>query len=456
MNNLLGIDLGTSSVKLLLRHKDGRIEKAREPYEAKNPEGWLAALVRAANKLDLSVVDAVGLSSQVGTYLVNESRVLEWSSPVGLDELREVKTAFPQQVFIREITMPHPDIISYPLPRLMHILRTEPDVQSVCMPKEILIRFLTGQMVSDPYSWRGLANLETGEYSRFFLEWLGLSESVLPPLLRPDEKAGVVTCEAARLTGLKKGVPVYTGCNDFFAALAGSSICKTGDMFDITGTSEHVGGISQSMLADTPPVSGRYFQEFVRYGVTGSSGASLDYAKRLYNGLISVHSCLTKQPPLFLPYVNGERCPVCDPDAKGVFFGIGADCTAESMAYSVREGISFNLKQIVDMLDLTGESITVTGGAAQDEQLNQIKADVLGMKVVTLKEPEASALGAAMLAGVGLGAFEHLEEAAAVCVEQDCVFWPQNGFDYTARYAIYKQLYPLLKDQFGKWREIPS
>lgn len=454
MKNLLGIDLGTSSVKLLLRHADGRIEKAREPYEAKTPVGWLNALVRAASQLDLSVVDAVGLSSQVGTYLVNESAVLEWSTPVGLDELREVKETFPQQVFIREITMPHPDIISYPLPRLRHILRTMPDVQSVCMPKELLIRFLTGQMISDPYSWRGLANLETGEYSRFFLDWLGIRKDVLPPLRRPDECAGRVTGEAGRQTGLKEGTPVYTGCNDFFAALAGSGICKAGDLFDITGTSEHIGGIAQSMLPDAPPVSGRYFQKYVRYGVTGSSGASLDYAECLSDRQVDPERCRTQKPPLFLPYLNGERCPVCDPDAKGVFFGIGAGCTPEIMAYSVREGIAFNLKQIVDMLDVQGEWIAVAGGAAEDDLLNQIKADVLGMKVFTLKEAEASALGAAMLAGVGSGAFSNLEEAAEVCVEQDRCILPGNTESYTARYEMYKQLYPSLKEQFAKWKEI--
>lgn len=454
MKNILGIDLGTSSVKLLLQHGNGQVEKAREPYEERTPSGWLAALVRAAAKLDLACVDAVGLSSQVGTYIVNGSKVLEWSSPAGMDELREVKAQFPQQVFLREITMPHPDIISYPLPKLMHILRNENDVQSVCMPKEILIRFLTGQVVSDPYSWRGLANLENGSYSRFFLEWLGIKESVLPPLIRPDECAGNVTAEAARLTGLKEGVPVFTGCNDFFAALAGSGIGNVGDLFDITGTSEHIGGIADSMLQDAPPVSGRYFQYYVRYGVTGSSGASLDYARKLYSQPVNLEECRVKKPPLFLPYVNGERCPVCDPDAKGVFFGVGSECSAEMMAYSVMEGVAFNLKQIVELLGVQGRQIAVTGGAAQNRQLNQLKADILGMRVITLQEPEASALGAVMLAGTGAGVFENLESAADACVEKTEIYEPEGSYDYSGRYQIYKQLYPALKEQFRQWKEI--
>lgn len=454
MKNILGIDLGTSSVKLLLRYGDGRVQKAREPYDERIPSGWLAALVRACAQLDLSCVDAVGLSSQVGTYIVNEKTVLEWSSPVGLSELKEVKSLFSQQVFLREITMPHPDIISYPIPRLLHIMRSEQDVKSVCMPKEILVRFLTGCMVSDPYSWRGLANLETGEYSRFFLDWLGISESVLPPLQRPEECAGKVTGEASRQTGLKEGTPVYTGCNDFFAGLAGTGIGRVGDLFDITGTSEHMGGIADFMLEDAPPVSGRYFEHFVRYGVTGSSGASMDYARKLYPEEVDADACLAKKPPLFLPYLNGERCPVCDPDARGVFFGISAGCTPEMMAYSVMEGIAFNLKQIVELLEIQGKRITVTGGAAQSAVLNQMKADVLGMQVVTLAESEASALGAAMMAGVGCGLFANLEEAAAACVKQTGVFEPRVISACNARYEMYKQLYPVLKDQFGNWKEI--
>ena len=454
MKNILGIDLGTSSVKLLLRYADGRVQKAREPYESRTPSGWLAALVRAAGQLDLSVVDAVGMSSQVGTYIVNEETVLEWSAPVGLSELNEIKARFSQQEFIREITMPHPDIISYPLPRLLHIVRTIPNVRSVCMPKEILIRFLTGQLVSDPYSWRGLANLETFSYSRFFLEWLGLEETVLPPLAQPDACAGRITAEASRLMGLREGVPVYTGCNDFFAALAGTGMANVGDLFDITGTSEHLGGIADSMLQDAPPVSGRYFEHFVRYGVTGSSGASLDYAEQLFDGSVDAQRCVQRKAPLFLPYLNGERCPVCDPDAKGVFFGIGAGCTPEMMAYAVMEGIAFNLKQIVELLGIHGKQLMVTGGAAQCDTLNQLKADVLGMRVVTLAEAEASALGAVMLAGVGAGAFASLAEAAEVCVAQSSCFEPQNTVDYSARYQMFKQLYPALKDEFTHWKEI--
>ena len=180
----------------------------------------------------------------------------------------------------------------------------------------------------------------------------------------------------------------------------------------------------------------------------------MDYARKLCPGNVDADACLAKKPPLFLPYLNGERCPVCDPDARGVFFGIGAGCTPEMMAYSVMEGIAFNLKQIVELLGVQGNQITVTGGAAQSAAFNQLKADVLGMQVVTLEEAEASALGAAMIAGIGSGLFNSLAEAASVCVKQAGVFEPHRRRVLDARYEMYKQLYPALKEQFGNWKEI--
>ena len=137
-----------------------------------------------------------------------------------------------------------------------------------------------------------------------------------------------------------------------------------------------------------------------------------------------------------------------------MFFGISGGCDAELMAYSIMEGVSFSLKQILETLGVTGERIIVTGGAAQSDQLNQLKADILGIAVAALDEPDASALGAAMLAGIGAGAFADLKEAIDACVGSVRVFTPDASYDDGGRYEMYKQMYPLLKDQFRKWKEI--
>ena len=274
------------------------------------------------------------------------------------------------------------------------------------------------------------------------------------PLLRPDEKAGVVTCEAARLTGLKKGVPVYTGCNDFFAALAGSGICKTGDMFDITGTSEHVGGIAEENSLAESIVSGKYFFHYVRYGVTASSGPSLDYMRRNFSGGCDPKVALPKQPPIFLPYLNGERCPICDPDARGVFFGINGNCDQAEMAYAVMEGVCFSLRHILEKLALPKGRMLISGGAAENPVLNQMKADILGREMAVVREREASALGACMMAMVGAGECEDISAAQKICCQTGKSYFPGNADQYEERFQMYKRLYPLLKDEFQRLRRM--
>ncbi len=455
MSTLLGIDLGTSSVKLLLRHPDGRTEKSRAAYEEISPAGWLKALARAAKQLDLSCVDAVGLTSQVGTYIIDDKHVLSWNDPMGLRELQDIKKRFSGEEFLMHIGMDHPDMVSYPLPRLLYIADSFPGFRSVCMPKELLTENLTGSRISDMYSWRGFADLENCRYSPFFSDYLSkqhMDTSALPQLVRPTDLAGHVTHDAASTYGLREGTPVYTGCNDFFAALLGSGIHKSGDMFDITGTSEHLGAIADDILDESGVISGRYFNGFVRYGVTASSGPSIDYGRKMHNGSIGLSAEDRLRAPIFLPYVNGERCPVCDPMARGVMFGISAGCTDVQMAYSVMEGVAFNLKQIHEKLQSPHFPIIACGGAAQNAEFNQLKSDILGERILAIDEPDASALGAALIAGVGCGEFAGLTDVPKPAVIAE--FTPTGEFDYNKRYSIYKQLYPALKEQFHEFGRI--
>ena len=449
MSALLGIDLGTSAVKLLLRHGDGRIEKARAGYESISPEGWLGALKKACEQLDLRHVDAVGLSSQVGTFIIEEKYVVGWNEPAGIDELTELKARYPRELFLREIGMAHPDMVSYPIPRIMYFSKAFPGAKRICMPKELLLRELTGNYVSDMYSWRGLADLENCRYSPLFMDLLSCTVEglELPPLVKPDTIAGTVTHEAAAVFGMPEGAPVYAGCNDFFAALLGCGIRREGDMFDITGTSEHLGGIAPEILDEPTLISGRYFNGFVRYGVTASSGASLNFGGRLHERPVGITDSEISSSPVFLPYVNGERCPVCDPMARGVMFGIGKDCSPRQLAYAVIEGVAFNLRQIKESLCMPDTNIIVCGGSALDRELNQLKADILGQRLLASDEPDASALGAAFIAGIGCGEFSGINGIPAPRIAAEYV--PSNNHDRTERYELFRRLYPAVKDLFN-------
>ena len=160
--------------------------------------------------------------------------------------------------------MDHPDLISYPLPRLLYIQKHYGVNAEVLMPKEMLIRELTGQTVTDIFSMRGIADPKKARYAGGIMKKLGL-EIKLPRLNSPTDLAGYVTDGAAETYGLSSGTPVYLGCNDFFAGLLGMGIYGINDAFDLSGTSEHVGYISEN-INEKGFVSGGYFIGSCTYG----------------------------------------------------------------------------------------------------------------------------------------------------------------------------------------------
>lgn len=450
---ILGIDLGTSSVKMILKSYDGAAVKVKEGYEETTPAGWRNAVKKALAGLDLTCLAAIGLSSQVGTYIINGKDVIGWGGKEGTEELEEIRKCYSRELFLEEISMPHPNIISYPIPRLMYIKKHYPDVQKVCQPKDFLYEMLTGKCVTDHYSWRGLANLISGQYSQKLLDGIGFSAQKLPEL--KGVLAAAYTKEIP-LDGnvLPSGIPVFTGMNDFFASLLGMGVYKTGNLFDITGTSEHLGVTEPSVNLDTELVSGPYLSGNVHYGVTASSGASLHFCMRMFGQMeIAPKEMLKNNPPIFLPYLNGERAPIWDPDARGLFYGIHGACEKGDMAYAVLEGVVFSLCHIYEYMGRPrANMMRVSGGAASNHTLNELKAEMFGVPVLVPEETDTSALGAWMAAAVGLGWFTDFEDAIGQVCKTKEIIKPCGRYQkiLQQRFEIYKELYPAVKGRMGK------
>ena len=507
----LGIDLGTSSVKILLTEDARVVERASVLYEERTVDGWWAAVRKALTQLSgRDKISAIGLSSQVGTYIINQKEILHWNGPEGSTELHELLERHSQEVFIAETGMPHPALVSYPLPRLSYARKHFSPLSEVIQPKDMLIRRLCGKAVSDPYSWRGLANAGTLQYSNRLLREAipesakhlhfddhplskaGLNESILPPLSAPWSCAGRITPCVAEETGLPVGTPVYTGLNDFYAALLGMGISKPGDWFDITGTSEHLGVIFPSLPAQIDLIASPYLQGSVCYGVTASSGASLDFGRKIFrkeiitsenqkNGTpvmqgfqtpgmhefgdpaIQIFEHLDKylaEAPVFLPYLNGERAPIFDPSAKGAFYGITGRCTKEHMAYSVLEGVAFSVYHIYEhLLNNTASDpeyskalaaqpvVRISGGAGTNPLLTYLKAELLQKTFSVVSEPDASALGAVFVAMKGEGAIGSLEETGQlVSVAKEIRPDGRLRADLLKRFQLYKDFYAAVKN----------
>lgn len=455
----LGIDLGTSSAKAVARSKDGATFKAKRSYDEESPSGWIRATqaLIADLKKDLpGEIASFSFSSQVGTYIVDGKHVISWRSSVGREELSEIREKLTDTECISAIGMRHPDLVSYPLPRLLYIQRNYGPDAKVLMPKEILIHALTGETVSDVFSMRGIAHPEKMQYADSLTEKLGISLR-LPALRRPTDRAGTVTAQAAQIFGLTVGTPVYLGCNDFFAGLLGMGIYTAGDAFDLSGTSEHIGYISEARNPDGF-VSGHYFNGFCTYGGTKASGASCDFAIRNF-GIdgIAPGEILSRKPPVFLPYLSGERAPIFDENARGAFFGIDEKTDKQSLAYAVLEGVVFSLYDIAESMHMPSpKRLICGGGSARDSLMNLLRATLLGCETVSVRDNDTSALGACMLAMIGEGVYADIPSAIRECVQYIPGATPDSRYReiLKKRFEIYKDVYRNLKPTFKKYNTI--
>lgn len=462
----IGIDFGTSSVKTLAVYRNGEIKKTRCAYVSADVSSFKRSLKKALFELFKIIpkekISAIGFSSQVGTYILDDGTIIPWNSPAGKAETDEIKEKVTPDEFINEISFPHPNIISYPLPRLLHIKKHYPNAVTALMPKEYFIREFTGQTVTDVFSQRGIANQVTKKYSDKLIEKFGLEKFVLPPVKAPTDKAGEVTENAEREYGVLKGVPVYLGCNDFYAGLIGMGVLNKNDVFDLSGTSEHVGAITENPMFDrfvsTPFLSG-----YATYGGTKGSGVCCSFALDNFDckaieklsGANEIKDFLKTEPPIFLPYPTGERAPIFDENARGVFFGISDKTDKAAMAYSVFEGVVFSVYDIYSKLGVScNDYLVCAGGSADNRLIAALKAILFNKKILLCNETDVSALGAAIIAAVGNGNHETIEEACRKTVKRS-LFEIEKCDEarkiLLERFAIYKDVYKNLKNDFVRF-----
>lgn len=434
MGAVVGVDIGTSSVKLLCMVNGGLIQY-NQPYPEQSADGlfhaFLQALSALGQQIPLDTLSSIGFSGQTGTYFaIDESDALIaqifWHEPGRADCLSDVLATFDRDSFIRIAGMAHPRLSSYPLPSLRALRETHGGSLNRCrffQPKDYFLYRLCGEFVSDPGSWRGFVHPLSGIYDSALLAYAGVRADQLPTMRRCTH----ISESGAAMTGLRAGLPVAVGYNDFYAALVGLGIEKAGECFDITGTSEHL-GVLQSARADSKMISSPFRDVYVHYGVTASSGISLRWARSMFG---EEDPLLPPAAPVFLPYLRGERAPVFDETARGLFVGLSDDMDANALKYSVFEGVVFSLYQIYEALGSPAiSSIRAAGGATKSALQNRLKASLFGVPYRVERETHGSAMGAVRAAGG--------DWAGA----QD-VYQPEHQLRnwLLPRYELYKRLY---------------
>lgn len=488
MPYLLGIDVGTSSVKVAVFDRRGgraalcsvpcRVLRRRPGWVEHDPrEAWrsvVKALQALWSKGDVSPAEVVGvgLSGHFSSVFLDAAGrpaapCLTWLDTRAEDEAGWLAEHVGAAAMARYLGIRLPLSPSMPPARVRWVAQhRRADMARVAwtaQTKDFVGWKLHGRRASDAHSLMGLVRVPDGRVSPRYLARLGLSPTALPEVLPPWQVAGRVTSGAARVTGLAEGTPVVTGWIDSYCSMLGTGMGDRSMAFDVAGTSEVVGVVTAARVRARDhrgqlviPV---HTELTAVYGLTNAGSDSLRWARDTWAPRARYETLLREAEatpveagnPMFLPYLEGERSPIWDERASGALLGLRRNHGRGHLVRAVLEGVAFSVKHNLESaLTITREKVQgvrVSGGGAIGSVANQIKADVLGRPVHLVAEPEAGALGAAMLAAVGLRWYPDLPEAVAGMVRMAESWAPRAEVRevYRARYRRYLAAYPALK-----------
>jgi xylulokinase len=477
----LGIDLGTSGVKLVLLADDhaiaGTADAALEVsrpqplWSEQAPQAWWQAFERAVMQLRASApaawarVRAIGLSGQMHGAVLLDGRqqvlrpAILWNDGRAFAECAELEAAEPRSRAITgNLAMP-----GFTAPKLLWLRRHEADVfaqtRLVLLPKDWLRMQLTGEAVSDMSDASGTLWLDVGarRWSEAMLAACGLTPAHMPRLVEGNAASGIVRSDVARAWGLRAEVVVAGGGGDNAASAVGTGAVRPGQGFVSLGTSGVVflarpafrPAPEQAVHTFAHALPGRWHQMSVML----SAASALTWAARLTGcsdeaALVAQAGQLSlarrAQAPLFLPYLSGERTPHNDPQASAVLAGLRQEHGVADIGYAVIEGVGFGLKDGLAAMQgdaPTGE-LTLVGGGARSDSWAQLLASILGCSLRRPDgTPDAAAIGAARLAWLADGGREQL-----VCAVPTggSVFLPDGteASQLQARYQRFRALYP--------------
>lgn len=491
MAMILGIDLGTQSLKAMLLDTDrgclfsgGAGYEIRIPaidYAEEDPEDWWTALktvlarIRAEYPRELEAVQVIGLSGQMHglVALDGENRPLLpsiiWVDQRSKRQVEEINRAWPPEVLAEKL---HNRVFTgFGFPSLLWIREERPElferIRKVCCPKDYLRWKLIGGEVetdmSDASSMTGF-DLAARRWSNELLEGIGLPRELFPACHEGCTVAGEVTAMAAAETGLRPGIRVVYGSGDLCALSMGCGVYQEGISAVNIGTSANYNSYSRVDRYDRQ----LRMQEFCNavdgaYTLSGailSGGLSLSWLRSKILDLKDyreIDRLAGEVPPgsegvIFLPYLGGERAPHMDYNATGAFFGLQHLHDRRHLCRAVLEGVTFALKDAQRLTEENGvvsRMIVACGGGAKSPLWLQMQADIFEKEVVTTRMNEQASLGACIIAGVGDGIFASAAEGCDRLVRfQDRHYEPQRTTEevYRHRYEIYRGLYPSLKE----------
>jgi xylulokinase len=504
MEAYLGIDLGTSGVKAVVISKHGHILGEgtcelslcipRPGFAEQKPEEWWQASSSAIKQAvaacpSMPAIGGIGISGQMlGSVLLDERGELTDDCIIWMDQ----RASYELDEIVKKIgldrildaTANNP-LVSYWAPKLLWLKQHSPQVYSrthtVLFPKDYLKFRMTGVLDIDVTDATGtmLYNTNKRDWDWPLFDTLDIPRKIVPThTSESTDVIGYLQPEASRFLGLPAWIPIVGGGGDQMCGAVGLGVVRPGVVSSTIGTSGTVFSFSEKCITDRKSRAALSYCHSVpgswcMFGCTLGAGGSYKWLRDTFFedarekwdlGGKSVYSfmdeCAKSAVPgceglVFLPYINGERTPYPDPYARGVFFGLSTRHGKNEICRAVMEGVTFSLLDVIEILreyDIPVQEIRAAGGGAKSALWLQMQADIFNANIVSTNIAEAPAVGAAILASVGSGAFPSVAAAADAIVCAVSVTKPQPQYVevYADYYKTFKALYPVLKPIYAQ------
>ena len=479
----IGIDLGTSAVKLLLMNADGKIEKiaSREyglsfphpGWSEQNPYDWYEQSVDGLKELlsecDKTQVAGISFGGQMhGLVTLDEKDHVIRPAILWNDGRTSEETNYLNEVIGRNRLSEYTANIAFAgftAPKILWMQKNEPQlwarVKKIMLPKDYLAYRLSGTFCTDYSDASGMLLLDVKNrcWSKEMMEICHVTREQLPDLFESYETVGNLKTEIAEELGLSAEVKIIAGAGDNAAAAVGTGTVGEGRCNLSLGTSGTIFITSKKFGVDENNALHSFDHADGGYHLMGCmlSAASCNkwwmdeiLKTKDYSGEQKNIEKLGENPLFFLPYLMGERSPHNNSDARAMFIGMSMDTTREDMTQAVLEGVAFGLRDSLEVARSIGvnpERTKICGGGAKSPLWRKIIANVMNMKVDLIESEEGPGYGAAILAAVGCGVFDSVEEAAKKLVKVTGTEEPDSELvqKYEERYQEFKKLYPALK-----------
>lgn len=484
----IGIDLGTSAVKLLLMGENGAVKNivSREyplyfphpGWSEQNPKDWynetMQGLIELLEGFDKSEVAGISFGGQMhGLVILDEKDevirpAILWNDGRTIEECDYLNHEIGKDKL--SACTANISFTGFTAPKLLWVEKNEPEnfakIHKIMLPKDYIAYRLTGVYCTDVSDASGMLLLDVKNrcWSKEMCEICHISEEMLPKLYESYECVGCVLPEIASELGISETVKVAAGAGDNAAAAVATGTVGDGNCNISLGTSGTIFISSKTFGVDENNALHAFCDANGAYHLMGCMLSAASCNKWWMDEIIGTKDYAKEQEQIvklgenhvyYLPYLMGERSPYNNPNARATFIGMTMDTTRADMTQAVLEGVAFALRdsfEVAKSLGMKIERTKICGGGAKSPLWKRIIANVLNVKVDVLETEEGPSLGGAMLAAVACGEYACVEEAAAKIVKVVDTVEPEPGLaaKYEARYQQFKNIYPACRELFDK------